>query len=170
MEETPEGFIDLFRTIPDHRIERTNLYPVEELLLVTFCGVIAGCDGWDDLELFGETKLDYFQRYLPFKHGAPNDDTLRRFSRALDPERFEACFLEWITSVQLDLTHQVVAIDGKTSRRSAEGENRAFHMIRPSPVKWDWYWAIEGGWQLHRDHGDSAAARGSGHYRRRCYA
>lgn len=129
MEENPEGFIDFFRTIPDHRIERKKLYPVEELLLVTFCGVIAGCDGWDDLELFGETKLDYLQRYLPFKHGAPSDDTLRRFFRALDPARFEACFLEWIKSFQLDLTAQVVAIDGKTSRRSVEGEDRAFHMI-----------------------------------------
>lgn len=129
MEESPEGFIDFFRTIPDHRIERKKLYPVEELLLVTFCGVIAGCDGWDDLELFGETKLTYLQRYLPFKHGAPSDDTLRRFFRALDPARFEACFLEWIKSFQLDLTTQVVAIDGKTSRRSVEGEDRAFHMI-----------------------------------------
>lgn len=129
MEETPEGFIDFFRTIPDHRIERKKLYPVEELLLVTFCGVIAGCDGWDDLELFGETKLDYLQRYLPFKHGAPSDDTLRRFFRALDPARFESCFQDWINSFQLDLAHQVIAIDGKTSRRSAEGEDRAFHMI-----------------------------------------
>lgn len=129
MEESPEGFIDFFRTIPDHRIERKKLYPVEELLLLTFCGVIAGCDGWDDLELFGETKLEYLQRYLPFKHGAPSDDTLRRFFRALDPNRFEACFLEWIKSFQLDLTTQIIAIDGKTSRRSVEGEDRAFHMI-----------------------------------------
>ena len=109
MEESPEGFIDFFRTIPYHRIERKKLYPVEELLRATFCGVIAGCDGWDDLELFGETKLTYLQRYLPFKHGAPSDDTLRRFFQALDPARFEACFLEWIKSFQLDLTTQVVA-------------------------------------------------------------
>ena len=129
IEERPEGFIDFFRTIPDHRVERKKLYLVEELLLVTFCGVIAGCDGWDDLELFGETKLDYLQLYLPFKHVAPSDDTLRRFFRALDPACFEACFLEWIKSFQLNLTTQVVAIDGKTSRRSVEGEDRAFHMI-----------------------------------------
>jgi predicted transposase YbfD/YdcC len=129
MEQQLAGFIDFFRTIPDHRIERKKLYPIEELLLVAFCGVIAGCDGWDDLELFGETKLEDLRRYLPFKHGAPSDDTLRRFFRALDPARFEACFQEWVQSFQLDLTQQVIAIDGKTSRRSVEGEGRAFHMI-----------------------------------------
>lgn len=61
MEGNPVGFVDFFRSIPDHRIERKKLHPVEELLLVTFCGVMAGCESWDDLELFGKTKLDYLQ-------------------------------------------------------------------------------------------------------------
>lgn len=118
-----------FRTVPDHRIERKKLYPVEELLLVAFCGVIAGCDGWDDLELFGEIKLEELRRYLPYRQGTPSDDTLRRFFRALDPERFEASFQAWVRSLQLDLSQQVIAIDGKTSRRSVVGKDKAFHMI-----------------------------------------
>jgi len=129
MEDASVGFLDFFRAIPDHRIERKKLYSVGELLLVAFCGVIAGCDSWGDFELFGKTKLDYLQQHLPFENGAPSDDTLRRFFRALAPEPFEACFLAWVRSFQLDLTLRVVAIDGKTSRRSVEGENRAFHMI-----------------------------------------
>lgn len=124
-----EGFSDFFRSIPDHRIERKKLHPVEELLLVTFCGVIAGCDGWDDFELFGKTKLAYLKQHLPFKNGAPSDDTLRRFFRVLDPEPFEKCFLAWVKSFGLNLTSKVVAIDGKTSRRSFDGETRALHFI-----------------------------------------
>jgi len=58
MEDKKVGFLDFFKEIPDHRIDRRKLHEVEEILLVTFCGMIAGCDSWNDLELFGKTKLD----------------------------------------------------------------------------------------------------------------
>lgn len=80
------GFIDFFRSIPDHRIEKRKLHGLEELLLVTFCRGIAGYDGGDDLELFGKTQLAYVRQHLPFKHRAPSDGMLRRFFRALDKE------------------------------------------------------------------------------------
>lgn len=123
------GFIDFFKEIPDHRLDRHKLHSVEEILLVTFCGMIAGCDSWNDLELFGKTKLDYLKRYLPYLNGTPSDDTLRRFFRALDPERFEACFMQWVQSFQVDVVDKVIALDGKTSRRSFEGNHRPLHLI-----------------------------------------
>jgi len=129
MEAASEGFFDFFRRVPDHRIERKKLYPVEEILLIAFCGVMAGCDSWEDFEGFGKTRLEALRRYLPFRHGAPSDDTSRRFFRALDPQAFERCFNAWITSFKLDLNERVVAIDGKTSRRSFDGEQRALHGI-----------------------------------------
>ena len=129
MDEQLPGFIDFFKQVPDHRIERRKLHAVEEVLLVAFCGVIAGCDGWDDLELFGKTKLGYLRQYLPFSNGVPSDDTLRRFFRALDPGKFEWCFVQWVKSFQLNLERKIVAIDGKTSRCSFDGENSAMHMI-----------------------------------------
>ena len=55
--------MDFFKEIPDHRIDRKKLHSVEEILLVTFCGVIAGCESWDDIELFGQTKLTSLRRY-----------------------------------------------------------------------------------------------------------
>jgi len=129
MEEKGSGFLDFFSQIPDHRIDRRKLHSVAEILLVTFCGMIAGCDGWDDLELFGKTKLDYLRRYLPFENGPPSDDTLRRFFRALDPTVFEDCFIKWVRSFQMDLAKKIVAVDGKTSRRSFDGENRPMHLV-----------------------------------------
>jgi hypothetical protein len=83
MDDQIPGFVDFFKQVPDHRIERHKLHAVEETLLVAFCGVIAGCAGWDDLELFGQIKLEELRQYLPFKNGAPSDDTLRRFFRSL---------------------------------------------------------------------------------------
>jgi predicted transposase YbfD/YdcC len=121
--------LDFFSEIPDHRMDRRKRHPVEEILLVRFCGMIAGCESWEDLELFGKTKLAYLQRYLPFKNGMPSDDTLRRFFRALDPEIFEACFVRWVKSFQIDLMDKIVAVDGKTSRRSFDGEPKAMHLV-----------------------------------------
>ena len=57
MTDKLKGFIDFFKDIPDHRMERRKLHMVEEILLIAFCGTIAGCDSWNDLELFGKTKL-----------------------------------------------------------------------------------------------------------------
>jgi predicted transposase YbfD/YdcC len=129
MESKEVGFLDFFSEIPDHRMDRRKLHPVEEILLVTFCGMIAGCESWEDLELFGKTKLAYLQRYLPFENGIPSDDTLRRFFRALDPEIFESCFVRWVKSLQIDLMDKIVAVDGKTSRRSFDGEHKAMHLV-----------------------------------------
>ena len=129
MHKEGAGFIDFFRTIPDHRLNRKKLHSLEEILLVTFCAIVAGCDSWDDIELFGKTKLEHLRTYLPFKNGAPRDDTLRRFFRVLDSEKFESCFIHWIRSFQLDLSEKIIAIDGKTSRRSVDGEERAMHLI-----------------------------------------
>lgn len=129
METKEIGFIDFFKEIPDHRIDRRKLHSVEEILLVTFCGMIAGCDSWNDLELFGKTKLAYLQKYFPYKNGVPSDDTLRRFFRALNPETFESCFIKWVRSFQIELTDKIVAIDGKTSRRSFDCDNKPMHLV-----------------------------------------
>lgn len=129
MDEKKVGFIDFFKEIPDHRVDRRKLYSVEEILLLVFCGLIAGCDSWNDLELFGKTKLSYLRKYLAYGHGAPSDDTLRRFFRALDPEVFEKCFIKWVKSFQIDLSNKVVAVDGKTSRRSFDGGGKPMHLV-----------------------------------------
>ena len=129
METKELGFIDFFKEIPDHRGNRHKLHSVEEIMLIAFCGTIAGCDSWNDLELFGKTKLDYLQKYFPYKNGVPSDDTLRRFFRALNPEAFESCFIKWVRSFQMELSDKVVAIDGKTSRRSFDVDNKPMHLV-----------------------------------------
>ncbi|RPJ68867.1 MAG: ISAs1 family transposase [Alphaproteobacteria bacterium] len=123
------GFLDFFKKIPDHRVDRQKLHSVEEILLVAFCAIIAGCEGWADIELFGKTRIDFFRTFLPFPNGIPSDDTFRRFFRVLDPKVFESHFLEWIKSLQLNLESKVVAIDGKTDRRSFDGDQYPLHLL-----------------------------------------
>ena len=63
------NFLDYFKDIKDPRIEKNKLYSIEEILLVTICGVICGAEGWADLVLFGKKKIDYLKTILPFKNG-----------------------------------------------------------------------------------------------------
>jgi predicted transposase YbfD/YdcC len=124
-----QGFLDFFASVPDHRINRKKLYSVGEILLLTFCGLVSGCNSWEDLEFFGVLRLEFLRKYLPYKNGSPSDDTLRRFFRVLDPKTFELKFQEWINKFGFVLSNKVIAIDGKTSRRSHDGDIGAIHTV-----------------------------------------
>lgn len=129
-EKANQGFLDFFSDLEDPRVERCKLHPLGEILLLTVCGVIAGCEGWDDLEDFGESKLEFLRQYLPYEHGIPSGDTLRRFFRAIDPKEFQSRFIEWVKSLQESvLPGRVIAFDGKTSRHSFDGEKAALHLV-----------------------------------------
>ncbi len=62
-----EGFQSYFGEIPDPRIERSKLYPLQEILFIILCGSICGAESWRDFVMFGEEKLDFLREYFPFK-------------------------------------------------------------------------------------------------------
>jgi predicted transposase YbfD/YdcC len=126
--EDEKGFLDYFEGMEDPRIDRQKLHPMNEILLLTLCGIICGCDGWIDIETFGKAKQDFLKEYLPYENGIPSDDTLRRFFRALDPEQFQEKFIEWAKQLG-KLTNKVIAVDGKTSRGSTDGSKKALHLV-----------------------------------------
>lgn len=117
MREDSLSFLDYFKEIEDPRIDRKKLYPLEELLLVSICGLICGAEGWKDLELFGKLKINFLRKILPFKNGIPTDDTFRRLLRCLDPEQFKISFMNWVRAIQ-KTNSKFISIDGKTMRRS----------------------------------------------------
>jgi DDE family transposase len=84
---------------------------------------LAGCRG------FGHAKIDYLRSIMPFSNGIPSDDTFRRFFRALDPNAFQSLFIKWVKRLQPSLKAEVITIDGKSSRRSFDGENSMLHMV-----------------------------------------
>ena len=92
--------------------------------------MICGAESWDDIELFGESKLDFLRTFLPFKNGIPSDDTLRRFFRAIDHHEFQRLFIEWIRAwLNPEVANKVIAIDGKTLRGSHDGDKSAIHLV-----------------------------------------
>jgi len=127
--ELRETFKDFSSEIEDSRVERNKLHSIEEILLLTLTAIICGCEGWRDIERFGKAKVDFLRTIFPFTYGTPSDDTLRLFYRALDPESFKTLFSAWAMTLNLKGSKQHIAIDGKVSRRSYDGEGHPLHMV-----------------------------------------
>jgi predicted transposase YbfD/YdcC len=117
-------FLSHFAPLRDPRQASKVLYPLAEILLLLLCATICGADDLVEIELWGEEHLAFLRRFLPFVRGIPSHDTLCDVVAAIDPQTFKACFLSWTDSLRAvapatdpDLP-EMIAIDGKTSRRS----------------------------------------------------
>lgn len=120
-----------FKELKDPRIERTKRYPLIEILFLIISATISGCEGWKSIRDFGLLKLAWLKQFLPYENGIPVDDTLARVMRKLDTKQFANCFTKWMQSVCDATEGDVIAIDGKTLRRSHDrgAGKSAIHMV-----------------------------------------
>lgn len=120
-----------FRQIQDPRVDRTKRYPFIEILFLVISAAVSGCEGWKSIQDFGLMKLDWLRRFLPYASGIPVDDTIARVMRRLDTKQFQQCFVQWMQGVAQATDGEVVAIDGKTLRRSYDkaSSKSAIHMV-----------------------------------------
>jgi predicted transposase YbfD/YdcC len=119
METEPVGSISKhFSNLKDPRIDRTKRHQLLDILVIAICAVICGADNWEEVELFGQAKEGWFKTFLDLPNGIPSHDTFWRVFAKLDPEQFQASFVGWISAVSEVTQGQVIAIDGKTLRRS----------------------------------------------------
>ena len=116
--QTPQTLVEHFSNITDPRIDRTKRHKLIDILVIAICATICGADGWEEFELFGQAKHEWFKSFLELPNGIPSDDTFRRVFCRIAPIQFQHCFLEWVRSVSELTKGQVIAIDGKQSRRS----------------------------------------------------
>jgi predicted transposase YbfD/YdcC len=107
-----------FSNIEVPRIDRTKLHKLIDILVIAIYAVIAGADNWEDVEEFGQARIEWFQTFLELPNGIPSHDTFTRVFARIDPEQFRASFISWITTVSEVIGGQVIAIDGKVLRRS----------------------------------------------------
>ena len=77
------------------------------------------------------TKLDWLRRYVPLTNGIPVDDTIARIISALSVSGFQECFLSWMEDVVKLSEGEIIALDGKTHRRSHDRKRgvKALHMV-----------------------------------------
>jgi predicted transposase YbfD/YdcC len=123
-------FLRYFKDLQDPRQQGKIAYPLEEILLLCLLAVLAGAECFTEIALFGTKKLALLRRFRPFKDGTPAHDHLGDILATLDAEQFQGCFAAWVAAVT-GVPEGVVAIDGKTSRRSGrKGAPRdSIHMV-----------------------------------------
>ena len=131
VEATGAPIVEYFAALDDPRIDRTKRHKLLDIVTIAICGTICGADNWVDIELFGNCKEEWFKSFLELPNGIPSHDTFGDVFARLDPEQFQHCFIEWVQAVAQLTQGEVVAIDGKTVRRSHDRTlgKGAIHMV-----------------------------------------
>lgn len=107
-----------FATLPDPRCAGRTRHRLLDLLVIAVCAVVAGAETWVDIAHYGQMKHAWLTTFLDLPHGIPSHDTFRRVFSLVDPQVLEQCFRQWMATVAPPLPREVVAVDGKTVRRS----------------------------------------------------
>ena len=104
---------------------------LKDILVIAILAVIAGAEGWEDIENYGLSKEKWLSEFLELPHGIPSDDTFRRVFERIEPSALEDSFSRWIQELIPSLEQQIVPIDGKCLRGSydREGGLKALHLV-----------------------------------------
>jgi predicted transposase YbfD/YdcC len=129
--EAPRGLLRAFAQLKDPRMNRTKLHSLTDILAIAICAVICGANGWVQVQQFGDCKKKWFKTFLDLPNGIPSHDTFGRVFAALDPVAFEECFMKWVAALATASKGRLIAIDGKTIRRSLDvaSGKAAIHMV-----------------------------------------
>jgi predicted transposase YbfD/YdcC len=132
MDHPPEttSLLHHFAALKDPRQRAKVVYPLPEILLLVLCATIVGAEDFVEITHWGATHMDFLRRFLPYKNGIPSHDALNDLINALNPQLFSECFIRWVGGLR-DGDPDIVAIDGKTSRRThAKSKGRQpLHMV-----------------------------------------
>ncbi len=118
------AIMEHFSDIDDPRRDHGKRHVLEEILVLTICAVICGADSFVAVEAFGKAKLDFLRRFLTLPNGIPSHDTIGAVFARIAPRQFEQCFLGWVNALFERTAGRVVAIDGKTLRRSYDRKSK----------------------------------------------
>lgn len=111
------GFLRFFNDLPDPR-GCNKLHQLSDMIVIAVMAVICGAQGWTEVALFGRSKRKWLASFLELPQGIPSHDTFDRVFALLDPDAFERCFVAWMSALVGLTGGRLIAIDGKSIRRS----------------------------------------------------
>lgn len=119
-----------FSELSDEREPGRIMYRLDEVLLLVTCATIASCDDFDDIVAWGQHHLNFLRRFSEFHFGVPCERWLRCLVNRIDPILFGRCFESWIAALWPG-RHDLIAIDGKTARRTYDRRKglKALHTL-----------------------------------------
>jgi predicted transposase YbfD/YdcC len=123
--------LDYLAAVPDPRMERTRAHPLVNILVIALLAILCGADSFASIEAFGRSKKEFLASLLDLTGGIPSHDTFGRVFAMLDSNALQEAFRAWVATLVEETKGEVVAIDGKTLRRSfRDAGNKAFvHMV-----------------------------------------
>jgi predicted transposase YbfD/YdcC len=126
-----ELFFGCFDDVEDPRIERSRQHQLFDIIVIAICAIIAGSDGWSDIELYGNAKHDWLKTFLSLPNGIPSHDTFGRVFAHLDPDQFRAGFLRVVQKLADILPGECIAFDGKKLKSSfnTDMDTNPIHML-----------------------------------------
>ena len=129
--QSPGDILSHFSSIEDPRLDRTKEHSLINIIVIAICAVVCGADSFTEIEVFGNAAKAWLSNVLDLKNGIPSHDTFGRVFSMIDPEEFKRCFLSWIKEVSQITSGEIIAIDGKTLRRSFDKKSNkaAIHMV-----------------------------------------
>lgn len=115
--QATEGLLRFFRTLQDPRAANAR-HELSDVMTIAILAVLCGAEGWAAVEAWGRGNLDWLSTFLDLPHGIPSHDTFDRVFALLDPLAFERCFGAWTAALVAGAKGLLIAVDGKTLRRS----------------------------------------------------
>lgn len=123
------NFKELFLSVEDQRQSHKIKYPLNEILLLCLCAVLCGMESFEDIEIYGQEKIDFLKRFYVYENGIPSNVTISRIFGWLDPAALNNILRSYIASEFNDLSNKLIPIDGKTLRGSNGGFKRGVHCL-----------------------------------------
>lgn len=117
----PPSIEDHFGDLPDPRRDQGKRHQLLDIISIAICALICGANNWVEVEQYGQSKEDWFQRFLALPHGIPSHDTFGDVLSRLDPDAFRAAFMSWTAGIAERMETEVIAVDGKIVRGSKDG-------------------------------------------------
>lgn len=112
------SLIGHFSPLEDRRCPINRRHVLGEMVVIAIAAVMCGADGWVAVAQFGRSKETWLREFLALPNGIPSHDTFGRVFSLLQPEAFEDCFRSWVASIRAVIPGEIIAVDGKTLRRS----------------------------------------------------
>jgi predicted transposase YbfD/YdcC len=104
--------------MPDPRVVGRCDHKLLDIIIIAVCAVLSGAETWEEVEVFGEVKYEWLKQFLDLPNGIPSHDTFRRVFSLLDAQAFQERFMQWVEQTFSVKRGQVMAVDGKSARRS----------------------------------------------------
>ena len=120
---------DHFQRLSDPRVGHAKRHELLDILLIAVCAMLCGAEGFTEIAECGRCKADWFKTWLALPHGIPSHDTFNRVFGLIDPNKFMDCFLAWTQSLREVVAGELVALDGKTLRRSRVRGHGPIHLV-----------------------------------------